>query len=226
MLLSDMFDRVLAESGEYILDPTDIEVDTPKFARLVRSVLGTYSKYRPVTYKFNLINPSLSKYTFTTEFTNPLTGDLLGIPDWVSDATPLLANNIVNPFFPWGAMTGTRNINPDLVDKTPVPFIYRKPHLFFPFPGSFDCTLQYNHKVTGSDDTAEVISIDENSDVFFDLLQAKFLISLGRNRRAFTLQALDLTTDASELVSEGKQQWTDAKEDLIENNSQFYLAWG
>lgn len=226
MLLSEMFDRVLTESGQFILDLDDLEVDLSKFSRLVKSVLGTYSSYAPVVHEFNITSRTSEKFTFTNEFAHPLTGEVLGIPYMVPSATPLRSQSNLSPFFSPGWEFGKPGATMDLIDKDPMPFVYRKPHLYFPFPGVYDCILAFYHKLSGTGESMEVSTISENDDIFFDLLQAKCLIALGRSRRAFTLQPLELTSDAAELVSEGQAQWDAAKENLTENRHAFYLAWG
>jgi len=225
-----MFDRVLTESGQFILDTETLELDYERFARLVRSVLGTYSKYSPFIRKFNRTAQGKEYIDFTADFAHPKTGEVLGIPYFISSAVPIRSKSNLSPFFQQGAANrlpgsafGVGSL--DLVDKDPTPFEYRAPRLHVAYPGLFDIKAAYKHKVTGTGENLEVTTIDEDADIFFDLLQAKFLIALGRNRRAFTLQPLELLTDASELVGEGQTQWTDAKQNLIDNGHSFADAW-
>jgi hypothetical protein len=230
MLLRDMFDRVLTESGQFVLDPETLELDLPRFGRLVKSVLGTYNKYCPVTKKFNLSSANQEFYEFTDSFAHPKTGEVLGVPHFISSATPIRSRSNLSPFFQASAASrmpgsafGVGQL--DLVDKDPTPFEYRSPRLYLAYPGLYDVKAQFKHKVSGSGDGLEVKTIDEDSDTFFDLLRARFLEALGRNRRAFTLQPLELTTDADALVAEGQQKWETAFEHLVNNSHQFYDAW-
>lgn len=234
-----MFDRVLSESGEYLIDTADLDLDIGRFERLVKSVLGTYNRYSPIPKKFNWQTANLSVIQFTDDFRAPLTGELIGVPEWISSVTPVRGRSNVSPFFQGGAVGrlpgSVYNFGTvDLVDKDPTPFEYRKPNLYLAFPGLWDVKAQVYHKITnylyddqtadgnpGAESDLQVATIDDHNDIFFDLLQAKFLIALGRNRRAFTLQPLELTTDAAELVAEGKEQWAAAKEDLATNFATF-----
>jgi hypothetical protein len=237
-----MFERVISESGQFIVDYENLEIDLPRFKRLVVSVLGTFSRYSPVTHKFNFQSASLEKIVFTDDFRAPLTGHLVGIPAWISSATPVRGRSNLSPFFQGGAngrLPGSAFTfgTVDLVDKDPTPFEYRKPILYLAYPGMWDIKAQSLHRVerlcdpddlsgdAGKDADLHVRTITEEDDVFFELLQAKFLISLGRNRRAFTLQPLELSTDGAELVSEGKEQWESAKANLVTNFISFADAW-
>ncbi len=66
-----------------------------------------------------------------------------------------------------------------------------------------------------------------DEDTFFALLTGRFLQTIGRFRRAFTIGEIPITMDASELVSDGLEMATAAEDDLTENQAKFYLAgWG
>jgi hypothetical protein len=230
MLLRDMFDRVLTESGQFVLDPDALELDLPRFSRLVRSVLGTYNRYCPYIRKFNLSSPSNEFFEFRSDFSHPRTGEVLGVPHFVSSCVPVRSRSNLSPFFQAGAVSrlpgsafGEGQL--DLVDKDPTPFEYRAPRLYLAYPGFYDVKAAFKHAVSGAGSDLGVATVDEEHDTFFDLLQAKFLIALGRNRRAFTLQPLELTTDAEELVGEGQRLWDTAFEHLTTNSHQFYDAW-
>jgi len=230
MLVREMFDRVISETGQFILDSSNIEIDLPKFIRLINSVLGVYNKYSPHSVTFNLNAQGVEKFEFRTDFVHPRTQVLLGIPEFISSAVPIRSRSNLSPYFQnsgIGRLPGSMfNVGSvDLVDKDPTPFTYRKPILYFPYPGLFDVKAQFNHKVTGSSSESEILTLSEADNFFFDLLIGKFLISLGRNRRAFTLQPLELTSDADSLVSEGQSTFDDAKQNLIDNYHSFYDAW-
>jgi hypothetical protein len=218
-----MYERVLTESGQWIIQPDNMDLNFPRFARLVKSVLGTYSRYCPLTYKFNLSMTNSENFVFTDSFTHPATGITIGKPSWISSATPLRRRSNLMPLFTTQQTLSQRNS--DLVVKDPTPFEYRRNTLYVAYPGVWDVKAQYKHSVVGEDQEAEVESIDEDCDVFFELLTAKFITALGRNRRAFTLEPLEIRSDADNLVGEGDQMWKDAKENLIENFSSFADAW-
>lgn len=69
-----------------------------------------------------------------------------------------------------------------------------------------------------------IATMDDTDYLFFELLKARMLKSLGRNRRAFTLNDLPITSDASELVSEG-QTLEEATMAQMQEQSKAYLAW-
>ena len=73
--------------------------------------------------------------------------------------------------------------------------------------------------------TYTVSSLNDTDYLFYELLKAKMMKSLGRNRRAFTLNDLPIASDASELVSEG-QALEEATMTMIHEQSKAYLAWG
>lgn len=231
MLVREMFDRVLVETGQFILDSGNLEIDRPRFMRLVRSSLGIYSKHDPVTHRFNVtLTGSSPVIEFTDSYVDPVTSEVIGIPDWVSTAIPIRSRGPINPFYysygSPGSLSDAFNVGSvDLVVKDPIPFQYRKPRLFLAFSGVWDIKTQHSHAVTGEGEEAEVTTIDESQDEFFNILQAKFLISIGRNRRAFTLQPMELLSDGAELVSEGQRQLEEAQRALESGFSSFYAAW-
>jgi hypothetical protein len=156
-----------------------------------------------------------------------LTGkEYLGAPDWISDIMPSrlmgisptkLFNNL-NP-----------NYNSDLLDKTQLPFQYRKPDLYVSISAQWDVHGVWKHRVFSSQTEDgfiyEVPTISMDDTLFFKLLKGHFLESIGRSRRAFTLNDLPLAMDAVEVASEGQEIIKDAMEE-IEDHQRFHLAWG
>ena len=70
-----------------------------------------------------------------------------------------------------------------------------------------------------------VDTITDADDEFFEILTGKFMKALGRSRRAFTINELPITMDASELVSEGDEMIRAAEESLVEKEMKLYLAY-
>ena len=68
-------------------------------------------------------------------------------------------------------------------------------------------------------------TLNDTDYLFYELLKAKMMKSLGRNRRAFTLNDLPIASDASELVSEG-QTLEESTMTMIHEQSKGFLAWG
>lgn len=227
MLLSEIRDEVvIARSGQFILDPEDLEVDDKRFRVLVQSVLRKYNRYSPAHGKYNITTPS-TNYTFLASASLPtLTGySVKGIPDWLAGVLPIRSSGGFGIFQTIGL--GDQFHFPDL-EKMRFAWEYRKPTLYVPFSGQFEVTWVKNHTVTQDENDnyqVETIGADtEDHDTFFGLLTGSFLQTIGRYRRAFTIQEIPITMDASELVSEGNEMMERAEEDLKENQHKFYLA--
>ena len=217
MLIRDMFDRVLVNSGQFILPPEKIELKIGPFLTLVRQILGEYNQYVPMDYTYNIDISGSRQYTFTADTDK-------GIPIFISDLVPVRIMG-VNPFYLSGM--ADKNLSSDyLVGKQELPFNYNKPVLTVSISGIYAVTSVHHHVVTGDNpDNYEVKTINDINDEFLNMLTGKFMIALGRSRSAFTLQSLEILTDAIDLISDGKEMYTNAKQDLEENKSRFYLAW-
>ena len=217
MTLDEMFDRIIIETGQFQIPRDRVELDIPRFKTLVERVVGIYNGYSPVNihlYK----NLTSRQYTFTAENTPE------GIPEYIVEAIPVRISGVV-PFLINTYNRPTETVSP----KIEYPYVYRKPTLTVPASAEYDLHVLLKHKVTRIPDSDtesyEVVTISDDEDEFIDLLTAKFLIGLGRSRRAFTLQEIPLVSDAADLVSEGKELEAEAMENLIENKGKWYLAW-
>lgn len=230
MLLSDIMQEVLVRSGQHILDADRLEIDSTKFSYLVRNVLRLVNRHAPFDGKAN-ISVNDIYYIFTTDIDPP------GIPDWIAGVMPLRQAGGFGLLMPPLAINrGVRGTAETLVpfgytDVTPkrqFTWDYRKPKLYLPYSGDFDITYVRYYAITQSEDDRPQIALmsdtDPGSDTFFALLTAAFLESIGRYRRAFTIQEIQVTTDAEQMVSDAREMWTAAKEDLENNQQKFYLA--
>lgn len=226
-----MFNRILIESGQFLLEVNGIELDRDRFVILVKTVLGTYNKYDPIDAKFNLDLRFSRKHTFTDD------SEPYGIPDWISSVTPIQINTTSASHPPriksvgsLIAYFGNYRSNPELEEKCTFSIDYRKPHLYLPIEEIVDVHAVYSHKLREEESFGNILyhidTIDHSFDTFFDLLRAKFMIAIGRSRRAFTLQDLPISSDADQLVSEGKELENETMEELIENEGKQYLSWG
>jgi len=227
MKLKEMFDRVLTESGHFLMKD-DIELDVDKFATLVKSALGKMNQLCPYHERFNLdvTGGGLTgiSYTFPSTFRNR------GVPDWISDIIPVRMAGVY-PFY----FNSTLGANQELEEKRQFPWEYIKPTLYVPIGCVYDVTAVWKHKVVkvSYKDPAsgvirqelEVTTIDDDDDEFFKLLEGKFLKSLGRNRRAFTLNDLPITMDADQLVSEGEAKEQEAEQQMAEEQHTFWLSY-
>lgn len=242
MEVLDMWKEVLLESGQFLIEPTNVELDQDRFVHLVRDALRPFNKYCPKLEKFNISVVGAGTggtFTFTDDFT--ANGKSLGIPKMVSDVIPLslygtvplslrhLFGNITQGA---GQSMSVNRVSADLV-KCPFPVDYRSPILYVPIQGDYDVECYFNHKLTEYTDSENnrqfrVDTIDESAGDFlnfFDYLTGKFMQALGRSRRAFTIADLPITLDAAELVSEGERKVEDAMSKIIENDHDFTAAW-
>lgn len=217
MNLKEFFERVLVNSGQFQYPVERIELNEPAFKVLVEMCIGIYNGYVPLTKHVTKDIYNSRQYTYTEKE---------GIPEWISKIMPIRIAGVV-PYYFRGYDQPVANV----YVKNEIPFEYRKPTLTVPVSATYEIYGVYNHKLVEVDlgngkKTWTVDSITDNEDEFLDLLTAKFLIGLGRSRRAFTMQDMPLTTDASDLVSEGKEMEKEAMEELFNEKGRFYLAWG
>lgn len=206
MTLQEIFDRILIDSGAFLIGSDDIELDTPKFQTLVRRVLGIYSKYCPVD-EMQIIQTNNLAYEFADR-----------IPTWISEVTPVSNPMLLNLY-----------VNDSI--NTPINFVWRyvKPYLMLPLAGTFNVVAVFPHAITAVPESVsdlEVLSISDVDDLFFKILTGYFMVGLGRSRKAFTVNEIPITNDASDMVSEGITMITDGQTALQEVSSKFYLAWG
>lgn len=232
MNIQSMFQRVLLESGQFLIDETEIELDVDKFSRLVKIALGAYNKHRPYRKHYTIDTGGNYYYTFIDSSTD------LGIPQWVSDIVPIrILGTLPKLLLSSGAFQslggccwGMSNMNSWLEVKQEFPWEYRKPILHVPIIGQYDCLLVFFHKlleIPGELNVKdyEVPTIDDNDNTFFQLLTGKFMRALAMSRRAFTIQELPLTSDADTLASDGVTMEKEAMEDLESKSQLWYLAW-
>ncbi|MDK1290186.1 hypothetical protein [Pseudoalteromonas umbrosa] len=229
MTLDELIDYVMTESGEFIVGELETtQINRHRFHLIVKRALAIYSKYRPL----------VDRQTLTVNAALDLTDQSLGFtPEWVSRVVPVSDSSTSNmqsaAAFIYGNAGGLSD--PYFATSRPrqIPWEYNKPILSVSgTAGLYDVTMHRHHTLSNirKDDKnlvthAEVDSIDYSDDIFFDILVGFFLMSLGRSRRAFTLNDLPVTMDASDLVSEGEDKVNDAKERLTEQSS-WYLALG
>lgn len=220
MTLKEIFNRVLVESGQFVVSADMIELDVDRFLVLVKATLGTVNKFDPVEKKFNL-DLSGRHFKFTPE-THDLLGNLVGIPERIVDLIPVRVTGV----YPSYMREFDRHKSEYLSDKIPYPWDYRKPDLHVPVNGQYELHAIYNHQIVKNAETKEweCDTISDVDDDFFQLLTGKFLKGLGKSRRAFTLNELPITTDADQLVSEGQEMEDKAIENL-EEDAKFWLGW-
>lgn len=232
MTLDELVDYVMTESGEFIVGELETtQINRHRFHLITKRALAIYSKYRPLTDRQTLaVNSSL-------DLTDVSGGQT---PAWISRVMPVSDSSSTSSgtgqgaaAFIYGNAGGLSD--PYLASGRPrhIPWEYNKPTLSVAgSSGMYDITMHRHHTLENiKKDEAnlvidgEIPSIDYADDIFFDILVGFFLMSLGRSRRAFTLNDLPVTMDGSDLVSEGETKVNEAKERLTEQSS-WYLALG
>jgi len=225
--IETIFEKIMLMSGQFLLNTNRIEVDPDRFRHLVDDALAKYSKHSPFDLHF-FVDMTSRNIILTEELIHNLTGlEYLGPPDWISDIMPVRLYGI-NPFKTFRNLDSTWNN--ELVEKTQLPFVYRKPALYVSISAEHDIHGVWKHRIIETESerdgftyTVPTISVDDT--IFFQILQGMFLSSIGRSRRAFTLQDLPIAMDAAEIAAEGQDIVEKAMED-IEDHQKFYLAWG
>jgi len=219
--IKDMFEKVLLDSGQFFIDDGNVEINPDKFVIIVKSVLALYSNHYPHDLKFN-IDISNKMFEFT-EISKTVLGANTGIPTWISDVIPIRISGV----YPYQLFKTSPNT--ELSDKKQYIWEYRKPNLYIPIPGVHEIHAVFKHTIieeeVESKKSYRVDTVDYEDVIFFQLLQAAFLKGVGRSRRAFTLEALPLATDASELIGEAESLEERAREDLEEKHDKWWLAF-
>ncbi len=230
MTLDELIDYVMTESGEFIVGELETtQINRHRFHLIAKRALAIYSKYRPLT----------DRQTLTVDGSLDMTDISSGqTPAWISRVVPVSDSSVGGTgqgaaAFIYGNAGGLSD--PYYASGRPrqIPWEYNKPTLSVASSsGMYDITMHRHHTLDNITKDAsnlvidaELPSIDYADDIFFDILVGFFLMSLGRSRRAFTLNDLPVTMDGSDLVSEGETKVNEAKERLTEQSS-WYLALG
>ncbi len=255
MLLSELIDEILLESGQFIVgDLTCIGFDKLKFLNsVVISELKFYQRYRPLTFRFGrradqIANGQASIFFSNQDSTGAHDGsqdagqifsNRVGIfnrdpgivPTWVSEVVPTNLRTSAGILY---LMQETRFIN--TVERSilhePRTFLWHYEHdddhgiLYTAETGNMDITAHYEYPVVDMVDSqgtfidAELKYIDQGKDeIFIDMVLGKFLVILGRSRRAFTLANSPVNFDASELVAEGTELVKESRDRLYEQSN-------
>jgi len=219
--LSELEEIVMIESGEYLLlNIENLTLTTAKFWAMVKRVLKYYEGKCPFVYKHNL-TVSSGKYTYQDSVS-------YGPPDWISSVVPTTSSNIMDVY----SVLSNKVAGETSLLEIPRGFVwkYENPNLYVSEDGIMDVVECHAHQYTETDDSAGVLqevtisTITQKDDSkFIDLVLARFLMMLGRSRRAFTMNDLPITSDGDQLVSEGQELWRDTVEKL-EETDKWYLA--
>lgn len=226
MYLSEIFTVILIKSGQFLIEPDEIELKEDKWVVLVKTVLSVYSNYLPYEAHFQR-KPTGSNGNWSITFTE---GDQYGIPKGIADATPTetsdLSSSIQSIFGVLPTYNRSLLYNKHLIDKSFYPFEYRSPKLFLSDSGYHDIHAFYKHEVTlDSSNKPKIDTISYDDDEFFELLTAEFLLVLSKQRRAFTIEAIQLKDDSEIVASEAKELKDATMENIVNNKSKIWLSY-
>lgn len=198
--LQDLIDVILLESGQFIADLDATLLDKKKLEIMIARELGLYSRYLPHTR--TLEGRLYNGKTFTQE------GD-----GFVPKAVVSIRTDKFN-FIGY-------SITPIPASVHSYYWRYDKPVLYFRYPdGVYTYTYMVDHVYDKVTARIETINIEDR---LINLLVGRFLMTVGKSRRAFTVSEIPIETDASEMISEGKEIYDETLE-FIKLNSSFNLA--
>ena len=255
MLLSELIDNIMSESGQFITgDLACIGFDKFKFLNsVVINELKFYQRYRPLTFRFNrradqLANGQASIFFSNQDSTGAHDGShdaglvfnqRVGIfnrdpgivPVWVSEVIPV---NVLTSAGILYLIQETRfiNVSERSILHEPRTFMwhYEKDDdhgiLYTTETGKMDITAHYEYPIVDIIDSmgtfldADLKYLDAGKDeIFLDIILGRFLITIGRSRRTFTLNNSPINFDAAELVAEGTEMVKEARERLYEQSN-------
>jgi hypothetical protein len=205
MLLSELQEYVIVESGEYIFaDVGKIQMNLNNFWKLVQRALGFYQKHNPIT-----------KLQFVTTSTVPFIYDINGVysdypPAWISRLViAQLAVNVLSFYY------GKPQLGP-----LPVIWRYENPALYISISGNFSVTSHYNYTTTvttdnqGNIEDVNIQNIDLSHYRFMELVKWYFLRSVSRARSAFILNESAISMDAEKIYSEASAEIKNVEDDI------------
>ena len=222
MLVNDIFERVIIRSGQFLMNKANIEINVDAFKILVEDALAIYSPFRP--YVRTLTKQIISPRSFTLTKENTIDG----VPDFISEATPILSSGLGIAMF--HELRKEQNINSEIVEPIEAPWDWNDDTKTLTVSSSATWSIKaaYYHKVTDipfdPELSYEVKTITIQDHLFHDLLRGMFMQGIGRSRRAFTMDALPISMDASEIVTDGETLEEKTLEKL-EDQMDFSLAY-
>lgn len=194
----ELTETALLRTGQYILDIEDIEIDKNRLELIIKSELQWFSQYNPVRKQKDFILYDDKEFTVERDGVIPL--NITSIRRRHYQAYPLF-NASVGRF------------------ATSLRWRYIAPYLTFQYPKDI-YTVDYYAPHTYKDEGIETLDFSSN---FVDLFVARFMIAIGSGRASFVLNDIPITTNATDLLSEGKEL-LQATQDLIRETSSYHLA--
>ncbi len=242
MNLTELVQYVLLESGQFIVSTTldDFQLDYDKFWLLTKPILLEYEKYKPYTWTRNQYISRVHTFSAVVD-DDQLPAEeqkiVENIPKWISSCLPVGQGNVFNipnsELFVQGIKSGTLGepmSQYSAAQPTQWLWNYKKPKLYCPYTGTLDLVmhgpyLAYEDYATGGAlKDVEIPDLEYNS-TFIKYVTGRFLVTIGRSRRAFTLTDIPVTLDSETLVTEGETMIAEAKEALHER-SDWHLGLG
>ena len=199
MNYNDICDAILLETGQWIagLEPTML--NKSQMDLLIKRELAQYSRYYP---KITRVTRHISDtYEFTLQVDKVIPDQIISVrrPKDFKHSLFFGVNPGSVPYSRW-------KYNKPVLTVYSVPDLY---HIEFSSPHVYE--------------NNEILSISEIDTVFLNMVQAKFMMAVGRSRRMFVLSDLPFQMDAESMYSEGKEMYDNLME-FIKTNSSFHLA--
>ncbi len=213
MLLSYLKEQVMLDSGHFILSSMDdVLIDSTMFLSLVKRELNVYQKHRPfirnITLQINQ-NESVFPESFQPEFVTSV------VPVGVPSAMAILMSN-------------STPMESAISDPRPFLWKYTKPVLHTLEMGKMDITGAFNYEIEEvlKDDGQggqivtdhSITDLPDDADSLIRLVVGRFLMSVGRSRRMFTITDLPIEMDVESMIDEGRTMYDEAKETLEDRN--------
>ena len=219
MKLQEIFDLVLVDSGQFLLGK-DIEMNEGTFKIFMQSCISFYNKHNHHIKQFNVEFKQQGNGIFY-EFKED-------IPDVIFSANVQTWNNPHTIQHLGFDLIGNENF----IDKRPQPITYEKPILYSTYLGVHDVKAGYTHKITYDELNGrkeyKIDTIDFDTDSHADFLEyitARFMITIGASRSAFTMSDIPLINNGAEMVQEGKEMRERAEQN-IRDGGDWSHTWG
>jgi hypothetical protein len=224
MLLKDLFNRVLVESGQFLFGTHKIELKKDNFFLLVQNSLSIYDDFEPKDNRFSITVANTS-YTFVE---SPA-GSWWTIPKFIIEIIPVVISGLPWYFQNWMTWQG-KGFGDEFNPLSSI-WKYKSPTLYTEYAGQFTVWAVYSRaqvQVPDPDDpddtTWDLPDITTRDNRFIRHLTGKFMQALSLERDAFTLHELPLKTNADTLMSKGEKWEEDALTKM--QFQKWYLAQG
>jgi len=202
---SDILNIVLIETGQWLIGLEATAIEPKQMELLIKRELALYSRYFPRVV--NKTGRLYNGYIFTEEKDGEVPQKIISI-----------RTEYTQPY--------SYNFNRKPVTILASNWSYEKPKLFLRFQSDiYQYTYIIPHKYIHDEDIDKcgIESLNEFDSNFLNLIIGKFLMTVGRSRRAFVLNDIPFNMDADQLYSEGKDLYDSAVE-TVRSNSSFQLA--